>query len=324
VPFWGGFGHTLPRPTLNRKACHVRRGHHGEAQLSPAAPTCIDPARGFVHIVRQGDEWSGDQLMALWETRWSLIGAALIALGMVGAGWLIGHGFQEGRRGEHYVTVKGLAETFVQADLAIWPLRYTATGDDLNQVQAKIDADGAEITAFLTREGIAAEAIQPQRVEVTDLLAQAYRPEGAASNRFIIAQTILVRTEQVDLVAELNRTTGELVSRGVVLVDTGGPTYVFTGLNAIKPQMLADASTNARAAAEQFAADVDSTLAGIRRASQGIFEILPRDAAPGITEESQIDKKVRVVSTIEYLLGPFPFLLPVATFHDYSIPTHAE
>jgi uncharacterized protein len=242
--------------------------------------------------------------MALWRTTSGLIGAALVALGVLGAGWLIGDGFQRGRADEHFVTVKGLAETFVKADLAIWPLRYTATGDDLNQVQRKIDADGAEIIAFLTREGIAAGAIQPQRVEVTDLLAQAYRPEGAASNRFIIAQTILVRTEQVDLVAALNRTTGELVSRGVVLVDTGGPTYVFTGLNAIKPQMLADASTNARAAAAQFAADIDSTLAGIRRASQGIFEILPRDAAPGISEESQIDKKVRVVSTIEYLLGP--------------------
>jgi uncharacterized protein len=240
--------------------------------------------------------------MALWETRWSLIGAALIALGMVGAGWLIGHGFQEGRRGEHYVTVKGLAETFVQADLAIWPLRYTATGDDLNQVQAKIDVDAGEITDFLVRQGLAAEEIQPQRVEVTDLLAQAYRPEGAAESRFIVAQTILARTEKVDLVAELNRATGELVSRCVVLVDTGGPTYVFTGLNAIKPEMLAEASANARAAAEQFAADVGGTLAGIRRASQGIFEILPRDAAPGISEAGQIDKKVRVVSTIDYLL----------------------
>ena len=209
-----------------------------------------------------------------------LIGAALIALGMLGAGWLIGDGFQKGRSAEHYVTVKGLAESFVTADLAIWPLRYTATGNDLNQVQAKIDADGAEITAFLTREGIAAEAIQPQRVEVTDLLAQAWRPEGAADNRFIVAQTILVRTEQVDLVAELNRTTGELVSRGVVLVDTGGPTYLFTGLNDIKPQMLAEASANARAAAAQFAADVGGTLVGIRRASQGIFEILPRDPRP--------------------------------------------
>ena len=242
--------------------------------------------------------------MASWETRSSLIGAALIALGMVGAGWLIGHGFEQGRRGEHYVTVKGLAETFVRADLAIWPLRYTATGDDLNQVQAKIDADGAEITSFLIRQGLATEEIQPQRVEVTDLLAQAYRPEGAAESRFIVAQTILVRTEQVDLVAALNRATGELVSRGVVLLDTGGPTYVFTDLNAIKPQMLAEASANARAAAEQFAADVGGALAGIRRASQGIFEILPRDAAPGIGEAGQIDKKVRVVSTIEYLLEP--------------------
>jgi hypothetical protein len=233
---------------------------------------------------------------------WNVLAGALIGLGLVGAGWLVGDGFQRGRAAEHYVTVKGLAETFVQADLAIWPLRYTATGDDLNQVQAKIDADGAEITSFLTREGIAAEAIQPQRVEVTDLLAQAYRPEGAASNRFIVAQTILVRTPQVDLVASLNRATGELVSRGVVLVDTGGPTYVFTDLNAIKPEMLVEASRNARAAALQFAADVDGRLAGIRRASQGIFEILPRDAAPGISETSQIDKQVRVVSTIEYRL----------------------
>ena len=114
--------------------------------------------------------------MAFPKATSGLIGAALIALGMVGAGWLIGDGFERGRAAEQYVTVKGLAETFVEADLAIWPLRYTATGDDLNQVQAKIDADGAEITAFLTREGIAAEAISPQRVEVTDLLAQAYRP----------------------------------------------------------------------------------------------------------------------------------------------------
>jgi hypothetical protein len=113
-----------------------------------------------------------------------------------------------------------------------------------------------------------------------------------------------VRTRQVDVVAALNRATGELVSRGVVLVDTGGPTYVFTGLNAIKPELLAQASANARTAAQQFAADVDSTLGGIRSASQGIFQILPRDAAPGISEASQVDKQVRVVSTIEYLLEP--------------------
>ena len=155
---------------------------------------------------------------------------------------------------------------------------------------------------FLTEQGIEPEAIQPQRVEVTDLLAQAYRPEGVGENRFILAQTVIVRTEQVDLVARLNQRTGELVRRGVVLADAGGPVYLFTRLNEIKPEMLAEATRNARVSAAQFAADSGSEIAGIRRASQGLFEILARDPAPGLLEPNQMAKQVRVVSTIEYRL----------------------
>ena len=171
------------------------------------------------------------------------------------------------------------------------------------QVQEQIDAGLATITGFLREQGIEDEAIQPQRVEVTDLLAQPYRPEGVGDNRFILAQTVIVRTEQVDLVAELNQQTGELIRRGVVLVDTGGPTYLFTRLNDIKPELLAEATRNARAAAEQFAADSGSEIAEIRRASQGLFEILARDPAPDLFEPNQQDKKIRVVSTIEYRLS---------------------
>jgi hypothetical protein len=235
---------------------------------------------------------------------WSTLAAgALIGLGLLGGGWLIGQGFSAGWQSDRYVTVKGLAESLVEADLAIWPLRVTATGADLEQVQAKIDADLDAITAFLTEEGFAPEEIQRQRVEVTDLLAQAYRGEGIGENRYIIAQTVLVRSAQVDLVARLNRATGALVKRGVVLVDSGGPSYLFTRLNDVKPAMLAEASANARTAAEQFAAQVGSTVGSIRRASQGIFEILPRDPSPDLSETSQVDKKIRVVATIEYLLA---------------------
>lgn len=82
----------------------------------------------------------------------------------------------------------------------------------------------------------------------------------------------------------------------------GGPTFVFTGLNKLKPQMIAEATARAREAAEQFARDSHSELAGIRQANQGVFEILPRDQAPGISQENQINKTVRVVSTVEYFL----------------------
>jgi hypothetical protein len=238
------------------------------------------------------------------ERGWPLlVGALLLALGLLGAGYLVGHGFEVGRSTDRYVTVKGLAETFVAADLAVWPLRLTATGDDLGRVQEQIDAGLATITGFLREHEIEEDAIQPQRVEVTDLLAQPYRPEGAGDNRFILAQTVIVRTEQVDRVAELNQQTGELIRRGVVLVDTGGPTYLFTRLNDIKPELLADATRNARVAADQFAADSGSEIGEIRRASQGLFEILARDPAPNLFEPNQLDKKIRVVSTIEYRLS---------------------
>jgi hypothetical protein len=115
-----------------------------------------------------------------------------------------------------------------------------------------------------------------------------------------------VRSTNPDLVLAASQRVAELVSAGVVLssgdAGGGGPTFVFTGLNNLKPAMIAEATAQAREAAEQFARDSHSEVGGIRQASQGIFEILPRDQAPGISEESQVDKTVRVVSTIDYLL----------------------
>ncbi len=244
-----------------------------------------------------------DERTANRPPAWPSLGAALLlALGLMAAGLAVGEGFRASRSAERYVTVKGLAEQMVAADLALWSLRTTATGNDLEQVQGKIDGDLAAITSFLKSQGFDDEEIRPQRVEVTDLLAQAYRTEGVGDNRYIIAQNILVRSAQVERVAGLSRATGALVKQGVVLVDSGGPTYLFTKLNDIKPAMLAAASSNARMAAEQFAQQVASRIGGIRRASQGVFEILPGDPAPDLLETSQVDKKIRVVATIEYLL----------------------
>lgn len=81
-----------------------------------------------------------------------------------------------------------------------------------------------------------------------------------------------------------------------------GPSYLFNGLNALKPSMIAEATKNARVAAEQFARDSGSKLGGIRDANQGVFEILARDKAPMLQEEHQVNKTVRVVATLDYAL----------------------
>jgi hypothetical protein len=142
---------------------------------------------------------------------------------------------------------------------------------------------------------------------VTDAHANPYRPANQAGSRFVIQQTLVVRSGEPEKVQAATERIGELVGAGVVLSSggefgSGGPTFVYTGLSALKPEMIAEATARAREAAAQFARDSSARVGSIRRASQGTFEILPRDQAPGISEQSQLLKTVRVVSTIEYRL----------------------
>jgi hypothetical protein len=237
-------------------------------------------------------------------------GAVILAAGIAAAGWLIGNGFGNIRTADRYVTVKGVSEREVKADVAIWPLRMVAAGDNLSQTQAKIEKDQKTILAFLEDNGIPASATELQGLDVTDALADRYRSGQPIVNRFFINQTVMVRFDQPDVVMAASQKVSELVDAGVVLSGSGGgpgpygsgPTFLFTGLNEIKPEMIAEATASARRSAEQFAADSKSSIRGIRRANQGVFVILPRDQAPGIMESSQLHKTVRVVSTIDYYL----------------------
>jgi uncharacterized protein len=233
-----------------------------------------------------------------------VLAALLLGLGTAAAGWLVAEGMRDWRTAERLVTVRGLAEREVKADLALWPLRLVATSDDLAAARAELARAEGVVMAFMADGGIPGEAIEVQGIEVTDLLAQAYR-SGPVESRYIVALSLMVRALDVDRVKALSQEVGRLVEAAVVLSGEGlrGPFYLFTGLNDVKPGMIAEATRSAREAADQFAADSASRITGIHRASQGLFQILPRDNAPGQSEELQLFKTVRVVTTIDYRLG---------------------
>ena len=233
--------------------------------------------------------------------------ALIIAVGIAIAGFLIGHGFAQSRQADRYVTVKGVAERDVQADLAIWPLRIVAADNDLSAAQAKLQTSVQKIMQFLAAQKVDTSLATLMNFEVSDAFANQYGGAERAPTRYVIRQTVVVRSTNPASVLAASQHVGELVSSGVVLSSGGGgggggPTFVFTGLNKLKPSMIADATARAREAAQQFAADSRSELGAIRQANQGVFEILPRDQADGISEESQVAKTVRVVSTVDYSL----------------------
>ena len=238
----------------------------------------------------------------------SLAAAIVLAIGVAVGGFFVGSGFARGRSTDRFVEVKGLSEREVGATLALWPLRFSASEDDLAAAQAQITRSAQAVLAFLEKNGIPRSATEIQNFQVTDMNAQRYGPDRRTGPRFIIEQTLMVRLDQPALVQAASQKVSDLVSAGVVLSSSGeygpfgGPTFIFNGLNALKPKMIAEATASARAAAAQFAADSGSALGGIRQANQGVFVILPRDQAPGANESAQIRKIVRVVSTVQYFL----------------------
>ncbi len=229
----------------------------------------------------------------------AVVFGGLLAAGMIGGGALIGQGVVNARVGDRTVSVRGLAERDVRADLAILPVRFTASGEVLSEVQARIDGDLVIVRRFLAQQGYPADAVALGRLEVADRRAREYGSQDQGP-RFILAQTVIVRSGDVDRVQNTTRALNDLIRQGVVLQDFTGPSYIFTGLNEVRPAMIAEATASARSGAEQFAKDSGTGVGAIREASQGYFEILARDESGD--ERQTPDKKVRVVTTIRYAL----------------------
>lgn len=233
-----------------------------------------------------------------------LAGMVVLAIGIAAGGYLAGAGVARIRTADRTVVVKGVSEREAKADLAIWPLRLNASDNDLSVASATLERNVRQVREFLRATGVDSTGteITLQEFSVQDQSAYGGNQNGS---RYIIRQTLVVRSPRVDVVQAASQKVPELVRSGVVLSSgqeygMGGPTFVFTGLNELKPPMIAEATARAREGAEQFARDSKSTLSGIRRANQGVFEILPRDQAAGISEESQVTKRIRIVTTVEY------------------------
>ena len=230
---------------------------------------------------------------------------AILALGIALGGFFPGYYYYISQRDNRTVTVKGLAEMNVKADLAIWKIKFKTTGNDLSALQQKMASDAQVIQNYLLKSGFRANEVITCRMNTNDLMANQYRDAKAEDSRYILDQTITLRSENVDAVDLAVQGIGSLVANGIIFEtpDYSSPvSYLFTGLNMIKPQMLEQATQNAKQAADEFAKSSGSLVGKIKTANQGVFSILPREQIPGANESDQIEKTIRVVSTIVYYL----------------------
>ncbi|GFZ99688.1 hypothetical protein GCM10010923_05100 [Blastomonas marina] len=170
-------------------------------------------------------------------------GAAILAIGMALGGYLLGDGIPRAKEAERAVTVRGLAEREVTADLATWTISYSTTSTDLGAAQAKVSQDRAALEAFFAELGFPADALQPTGANVSS-----YTDDGVT--RYTVRERLALRTSDIEKAQQAVARQFDIVRRGVLIEEGSGMSYTFTKLNDIKPEMVAEATRDARAAAD--------------------------------------------------------------------------
>lgn len=199
---------------------------------------------------------------------------------------------------ERSVSVRGLAEREVDADLAVWNMSFSMGENSLESMQKSILEKTEVIKKYLIEHGLEENDFTVKPAAITDNSLNSYMDQTKITYKFVAQQTILVRSGKIEAVKSAYADSLELVSAGIAVSQDydSKVSYEFTKLNDIKPEMIAEATKNARTAAEQFAHDSNSKVGKIKKATQGLFTI--EDAAVGLEDK----KSVRVVNTVEYLL----------------------
>ncbi len=222
----------------------------------------------------------------------------ILGISIIVGCWLIKAGIESYAYKDRCVSVKGLAEREVKADKVIWPLSYSEVGNDMGLLYQEMERKKSTIVSFLTENGITDAEIMLSAPSVIDRKAQQWSSDNI-QYRYQASSTITVSSYNVDRVLNLLQSQQELLKRGVAVggyaYDVPATQFLFTKLNDLKPEMVEEATRNARQVAEKFAEDANCDLGSIRNAQQGQFSITEDATTPHI-------KKIRVVTTVDYYL----------------------
>ena len=234
------------------------------------------------------------------KTNEKIVAACVIGFAIIVMGFALRSGIVAFKDMDRSVTVKGLAEKEVKADKVTWPLVYKELGNDPADMYDLLTQKNKKVLAFLKSAGIKESDISVNPPVISDRQADNYSNE-IMNYRYKATSVITVTSTEVDKVRTLMRRQSELMKQGIALVSeeygSNSVVYEFTGLNKVKPDMIEEATKNARKTAQKFADDSGSSLGEIRNAQQGQFSIEDRDA------NTPYIKRLRVVNTVEYSIN---------------------
>jgi len=225
----------------------------------------------------------------------NLAWAALLSIGIALSGYFIYQGIDNVANKDRYVTVKGLSEKEVMADKATWYLSVKVTGNQPERLYDQLAPKLETLRKYLQENGVTEQELVVCPSNLYDRSGwYNWAEQKGKIDQYELNGTLTVVSNDVNKIRAIELKQQELLKLGVLL-EGSSPNYEYSGLNTLKPDMVQEATLNARKVADKFAEDAQCQLGSIRNARQGQFEVTSNDVLP-------YKRQVRVVVSIDYFL----------------------
>lgn len=204
------------------------------------------------------------------------------------------------------INVTGSARREVKSDLAIWRCQFAVEAPTLLEAHEKLQEDLDKVRAFLNTRMVGDHVVAP--VQIRELTAHAKNEDGenvVQRAGYQLVQPLSLTSRDIEGVQRLSRESAQLLGEGVALV-SGGIQFIYTKAGEAKVTMMAEATKDARARAEQIAAQGGRALKELRAAHMGVVQINPLYSSAtsweGNNDMSSVDKTITTTVTATFSL----------------------
>jgi uncharacterized protein len=205
----------------------------------------------------------------------SLRAGAVLAIANIICVVILAWAYISARTEAKVISVTGSAKKTIESDLIVWRVHVSVNNPDLVAGYDALNVSMAKVQAFLAKANVSANEIQISSITTTKNRTR--DEKGNFTDKitsYDLVQHVEVSSTSVKRISDLAREVTSLIKEGMFL-ESDSPQYFYTKLADLKIEMLAEATKDATARANQIATNSNATLGPIRDARMGVMQINP-------------------------------------------------
>ena len=200
---------------------------------------------------------------------------------------------------QHTITVKGSAQEIIKSDYIVWDCTFTRRGASLQEAYKALKGDLDNVLAYMASKQVNKNDMHINQITTTRVYQKDKNDKDTnVVDSYVLSQSIEIRSNDLDKIDAISRQSTELIDQGINF-ESATPNYFYNKIDALKVEMLAKATANAKLRAESIVGSVGNKIGSLQSAKMGVFQITPVTSTQvsdyGEDDTTSLEKKVMVV-----------------------------